>query len=136
MLISDLKSYPADYLEDLAMDNRPLPKDACDADLFLYLSFRALHAEYRFGAVSRDMAHHIKIKLLTRWKELNALEKMLVERVAQIKRIEASANAYCKDRTLENADWFHAAVYGLPYHEKGGMANGKEKSQPTPEASV
>lgn len=100
-------------LEDLAMDGRPLPEDIEAHEKWLYLCLRLLHKEHRLGSISREQAGIEKKLLLKDFRQMAFQCKVGKHNTQMWKNIEAAANRFGKERSLECADAFFRAVYGL-----------------------
>ena len=87
-----------------------------------YQGMRYLYAVYRAGRLSKDAAAREKAALLrelTRAREREELRDRIERKTAAMwKAIEAAANRYGTQRTLENADAFVKAVYGALVKKK------------------
>lgn len=102
-----------DEIEDFAMVSRPLPSDTAFPEVWLYQCLRALHAAHRVGGVSREQATKEKHTLVDRYREMEFKDKVYTHNISMWPQIEKAGNAFGRERTLENADRFYAAVYGV-----------------------
>lgn len=103
--------------EKEAMRGEPMPKDLLLADQMAYQALASMHSRFRSGAITREQGADEKKKLsLTYDKAQQQREreiKMAQHYAEQNARIERAANAYAKNRTLENADLLYKAPYGM-----------------------
>lgn len=100
--------------ERAAMRGEEMPGGLCLAEQRTYLALRLLYAEYHKGNIAREQAALEKRKLLAQMEhELKA--ENLNEQISQLwKHIEEPARNYSLNPSIETADRFYAAVYGLP----------------------
>lgn len=100
--------------ERAAMRGEEMPSGLCLAEQKTFLALRLLYAEYHKGNIAREQAALEKRKVIRQMEHELAVDK-LNQKTAQLwNRIEIPAMTYAHDSTLENADKFYAAVYGLP----------------------
>ena len=103
----------ADWLEDLAMQNAAMPDGLSSADQLLFLKFRLLYQTAALGGITPEQGRREKIAILDRYR-LDSFDEKCWRHTRQLwKNIEAAGSAYAHDRTVENADRFHEAVYGM-----------------------
>lgn len=99
--------------ERAAMHGEEMPGGLCLAEQRTFLALRLLYTEYRKGNIEREKASLEKKKLVRQMESEIKMDE-LNEKTAQLwKRIEQPAREYVFDSTIENADKFYAAVYGL-----------------------
>lgn len=100
----------------------PMPEGLTTVEQAVYQGMRYLYAVYRAGRLSKDAAAREKAALLrelTRAREREELRDRIERKTAAMwKAIEAAANRYGTERTLENADAFVEAVYGARLKEE------------------
>lgn len=76
-----------------------------------------LYAAYRCGGMTAEEGARRKERILNNFwdrKKEDDFRKTMGEHYAELKkRIESAANAYAKNRTLENADKLYKALYGM-----------------------
>ena len=88
----------------------------------LWYEYNNLYSKYRAGAIQKDQAEAERNRIMRQF-ETDTTAQEMSDRVFQAqanlwRRIEAPANAYRQNRTLENADAFIEAVYNVKI--KGG----------------
>lgn len=99
--------------ERAAMRGEEMPSGLRLAEQKTYLALRLLYAEYHKGNVAREQAAAEKRKLIMQMNQELKIDK-LNERIAQLwKKIEAPAREYSLNPSIETADRFYAAVFGL-----------------------
>lgn len=103
--------------ERAAMLGEEMPGGLDLVDQLCFLSLRGLYAQVRSGAIDRAAGSREKAELVYRhdlWERKLMLRERVVERSAGLFRaVELAANAYAKERTLENADRLYHALYGI-----------------------
>lgn len=103
--------------ERAAMRGDEMPDSLDIVDQLNFLCLRQLYAQNRAGIIDRTVGSAEKAKLRRQrdlWTErLLFREKLAQHCVEMYRAMEAAANAYAKDRTLENADRLYRAVYGV-----------------------
>jgi len=104
-----------------AYKNERLPTDASWTmpERMLWYEYNDLYKRFRAGAIQKDQAETERNRIMRQY-ETDVTAKEMSDRVYQAqanlwKRIELSANAYRKNRTLENADAFIEAVYNVNF---------------------
>ena len=103
----------ADQLEELAMRNAAMPGGLSSADQLLFLKFRLLYQTAALGSVMPEQGRREKIAIIDRYR-LDVFDERCWHHTRKLwKNIEAAGSAYALDRTIENADRFHEAVYGM-----------------------
>lgn len=108
----------ADWLEDLAIQNAAMPGDLSTAEQLLFLKFRLLYQTAALGSITPEQGRREKLAILDRYR-LDSFDEKCWRHTRELwKNIEAAGSAYALDRTLENADRFQEAVYGMK--PKGG----------------
>jgi len=115
-------SYP---YERAAMLGEEMPEGLNLPDQLTFLALRDLYAQNRSGLIDRETGAREKAKLGYRREQVCRKLKVregLVERSARFYRdVEHAADAYAKQRTLENADELYRAVYGMLPTKSGRM---------------
>lgn len=101
-----------------AKQGRPIKEaDLSKAESELHYQLCNLYATYRFGGLSAEDGARRKEKILNNFwarKEEDDFRTTMAEHYAkQTVRIESAANAYAKNRTLENADKLYEAIYKM-----------------------
>lgn len=108
----------ADYTypyERAAMLGDEMPDGLDLPDQLTFLCLRRLYAQKRNGIIDRATGSSEKKNLGRQrnvWMErLHAEEKLAQHCAKMFRDIEAAANAYAKERTLENADRLYQVLY-------------------------
>ena len=83
------------------------------AEAEMYYALCNLYATYRIGGVSAEDGISRKAKIMKSF-----WETMSQHYAEQNARIESAANAYAKNRTLDNADRLYKALYGIEPNKK------------------
>ena len=103
----------ADQLEELAMRNAAMPDGLSSADQLLFLKFRLLYQTAALGNITLEQGRREKLAILDRYR-LDCFDEKCWRHTRKLwKNIEAAGSAYALNRTVENADRFHEAVYGM-----------------------
>jgi len=102
--------------EKEAYRGEPLPEWIKDPiDMYGFFSLRAIYAQMNKREITREQAEQDKGRLcyvLDKEKRSAASDRRLVEQsVKMFKNIEGAANAYGRERTMENADRLYEAIY-------------------------
>lgn len=83
----------------------------------LYRDVQNLYAMFRQGSITAEDGKSRKAQILNKFwskKDEEGFRRMVSKRYSNMMiRIESAANAYAKDRTLENADKLYKALYGM-----------------------
>lgn len=107
-------SYP---YESAAWDGLEMPDGLDAVDQWMFLSLRLLYQSYKKGAISKEMGNIEKCKLAHERTKLEnkfkIRERIVQSSVEMTVKAESAANAYAKERTLENADKLYEALYGM-----------------------
>lgn len=92
------------------------------SETLLWYRLRDLYSKFSAGSISKENAAVEKQKIVKQYNADNALfgfYDSYVAKSAQMWRsIEAAASAYRTNKTIENADRFVEAVYGVKMKEK------------------
>ena len=103
--------------ERAAMHGEEMPDGLDVVDQLNFLCLRSLYAQARNGVIDRETGSREKAKLGYRrdwWeRKLMLRERVVQHSVEMLKAVELEANAYAKERTLENADRLYQALYGM-----------------------
>lgn len=106
-------------LEERASKGMPIPDGITRSQIWLYERFRALYHQLHIGAITREVATADKRRLIGEYNKLSSendfREKQLAHTANLWRNIEGAANEYAKDRTIEHADRFYHAVYGVGF---------------------
>ena len=111
-----------DEYERMAMNGEPMPTDLSLPYQLYYQTLVVLYGRYRRREISKEQA--ASEKSAARHGANVAFDKLdraelFSERSAKMTiRIEGAANAYAKNRTLENADKLYKALYGMEPSKK------------------
>lgn len=115
--------------ESAAWDGLEIPDGLDAVDQWMFLSLRLLYQSYKKGVISKEMGNIEKGKLAhERTKMENKFkirERIVQSSVEMTVKAESAANAYAKERTLENADRLYEALYGM-IPKSGGDSNRQE----------
>lgn len=103
--------------ERAAMRGDEMPDGLDMVDQLNFLCLRQLYAQKRAGIIDRATGSAEKARLRYQrdlWERKLMLQERVVQRsVEMLKGVEAGANAYARDRTIENADKLYRALYGM-----------------------
>lgn len=103
--------------EPAAIAGHEMPTGLTGPEQRLFLSLRMLYHQRRAGIIDRDTAVREKKKLVRAFDYEKFQDKCGKHSVALWKAAEGGANAYGRDRTLENADRVMEAIYGVKRKE-------------------
>lgn len=103
----------ADQIEDLALKGVGLPDGLNAAEQLLFLQFRYLYRYARLVEMQRDQGRREKASILKEFQRRSFDVKHMDKTREMWQAIEAAGNRYGTERTLENADAFVKAVYGV-----------------------
>lgn len=103
--------------ERAAMRGEPTPDGLSLIDRMMYQSLACLYVRFNLKGITKEQGASEKQKLSLeynlaisqRQREVNMAQHYAEQNI----RIESAANAYAKDRTLENADKLYKALYGM-----------------------
>lgn len=99
-------------IEDLAYQGREMPPGLNAAEQMLFQAFRWLYAYAKLVQMPPDRGRREKRALLREFeKRLSQVEHMK-KTWKMWKEIEAAGNRFGRERTIESAEAFAAAVYG------------------------
>lgn len=101
-----------EQIEDLAFRGEAMPEGLDIARQMLFQSFRRLYQYARLVHMPPEQGRMEKLALLRTYDAAAAQVRRMEKTSAMWKDIEAAANRYGTERTLENADAFVEAVYG------------------------
>lgn len=105
-------------IEDLAFRDEPMPKGLNAAEQLLFLQLRYLYRYARLIRMPRDRGRREKAKLLQEFQKRAAQVRHMEKSDAMWREIEAAGNRYGTEPTIENADAFYRAVYGVKRKEE------------------
>ena len=100
-------------IEDLAYQGRGMPQGLNAAEQMLFQSFRRLYAYAKLVRMPPEQGRLEKLALLREFEHRSFQVAHMEKTWAMWKEIEGAANRYRTQRTLENADAFVKAVYGV-----------------------
>ena len=99
-----------------ALRGDPMPEGMALYEQAAFQALRGLYALYRRGGISREDAAREKEKILEAYRQEGAdwaRSREITQAHARLwQNIEAAANRYGRERTLDHADAFVRAVYG------------------------
>ena len=101
-----------DELEDRAYRGQEMPDGLNAPEQMLFQAFRWLYAYAKLVKMPPDRGRREKQALLREFDKRQCQTEHLEKTWAMWKQIEAAANRYGRERTLEHADAFVRAVYG------------------------
>lgn len=109
--------------ERFAMSNEPMPDGLSLEEQTAYQALAHLYGRYRLKLLSREDGHTEKCKIQyefdLRKRQAETDRKLAKHHADMLRKLEGAANAYAKNRTLENADRLYQAVYGsMPFGSK------------------
>lgn len=108
--------------ERAAMYGCEMPDGLDWVDQWMFLSLRLLYESNKKGVISREVGRVEKGKLAHQRsileQKFKVRERLVANCAERTIRIESAANAYAKDRTLENADKLYKALYGMEPSKK------------------
>lgn len=107
-----------DQIEDLAFRNTPMPKGLDLAEQMLFQALRRLYQYAKLVQMAPERGRMEKLAILREYEKRAAQVRHMEHTAAMWKAIEAAANRYGTERTLENADAFYEAVYGAGLKRK------------------
>ena len=95
----------------------------------LFFTLKDIYESFKKGVLSKDRGETLKNQALRQYDidkgAFDSALKILRDNASLWKQIEMAANHYRLDRTLENADIFIEAVYGVKLKQKeGGTSDG------------
>lgn len=102
--------------ERAAMRGEEMPDGLNIVDQLTFLCLRSLYGQKRAGIIDRAAGSREKAKLRYQrdlWEQrLMFREKLAQHSAKMFQDAEAAANAYARERTLDNADRLYRALYG------------------------
>lgn len=105
-------------IEDLAFQGKSMPAGLNAAEQLLFLQFRYLYRYARLVEMSREQGQREKAMLLKEFQKRSAQVRHMEKSAAMWKEIEAAGNRYGTEPSIENADAFFRAVYGVQRKEE------------------
>ena len=99
-----------------------MPEGLSAPDQWMFRCLVLLYDSAKRGIIDRETGRADKGKLAYQRglmeEKFRSKERIVEASVRMIKAVEAAANAYAKDRTLENADRLYEAIYGVPVEKQ------------------
>ena len=117
----------ADKLEDLAFNGEPMPEGLNEAEQMLFQSFRYLYRYARLTQMPPERGREEKAELLREFEKRSFQIKRMEKTDKMWKDIEAAANRFGTERTIESAEAFYRAVYGVGLLPKDVLDDRKER---------
>lgn len=114
-------------IEDLAWRNAGMPSGLNIAEQMLFQGFRRLYAYAKMTGMSAEQGRWEKGELLREFRMRQFQLKRMEKTDRMWAEIEAAANRFGKERTIENAEAFVKAVYGAGM--KQPPETGKEETE-------
>ena len=100
--------------ERAAMKGEELPAGLKLTEQKAFYCLRLLYSDYHAEKITREQAAAEKQKIIFQMQEEIKTDEMNI-RISQLwKRIETAAGQYADNPSIEAAERFYAAVYGLP----------------------
>lgn len=110
--------------EKAAMYGMEMPDGLDSVDQWMFLCLRLLYDSNKKGIISREVGRIEKGKLAHQRtvleQKFKIREKLVQSCAKRTIDAERAANAYAKNRTLENADLLYKALYGMTPSKKEG----------------
>lgn len=104
--------------EAAAMRNDPMPDGLPLEEQKAFQALGHLYARFHLNQITREDGSREKgmiVHSVYAERQNRIVRERLSAHSAQMfKAVESAANAYAKERTLENADRLYEAIYGLP----------------------
>ena len=105
-----------EYEREAARDD-PMPDGLSLAEQQTFQAIRYLYAVYRAKRITQAQAAQEKAKVLRELRMMQEkealMEKSYAKQTAMWKDVEAAANRYSLDKTIENADKLIESIYGV-----------------------
>lgn len=101
----------------MAAQNIPLQGEQSPAAELLYYQAKELYDLHSKGMITAEVGKERKKQIISSYISNTSLEKRYKEQNIRtatfFKTIELAASKYAKDRTIDNANAFYKAVYGM-----------------------
>ena len=93
----------------------PLPNNLDPADVFLFLSLRALYSQAKHGGMDAEQGAREKTQILRQHEQMKLWVRVVGEHRRKEQEFENAWNKFCQNPTLENANamhqsWFRAGM--------------------------
>ena len=105
-------------IEDLAYEEREMPKGLNAAEQALFQGFRRLYAYAKLVQMEPERGKREKLELLREFETRSAQVAHMEKTWAMWREIEAAASRFGRERTIESAEAFVTAVYGCRLKER------------------
>lgn len=115
-----------EQIEDLAFQGAGMPEGLNMAEQMLFQSFRRLYAYAKLVQMPPEQGKLEKLEILREFRQRQAQVRHMEKTWAMWKEIEEAGSRFGRERTLENAEAFHRAVYGVGLMDTGGKQDVKE----------
>jgi hypothetical protein len=102
-----------EWLEKLASEGAEVPNGIDFIDCYAFISLRSIYGMVERGIIQRSAAGKMRSQLLSEYRNARGRYDLMVRSASLWKRIEPYSARYRDERTLENADAFVEAVYGV-----------------------
>lgn len=93
------------------------PDDLGLPERYLWLAFANVYKRFREGELTIEQGEKLKIQILTAYEndkaKLDTMEKLVTHQAKLWKSIETAGIRYNQERTVDAADAFVKAVYGV-----------------------
>lgn len=97
-------------------DQMPADQMTCP-ERCLWYALRDVYRRFRSGDITREQGEMEKHRAIRQYEldvgELDSAKKIIMHNADMWSEIELAASMYSMDRTLQNADAFVSAVYGV-----------------------
>jgi len=108
--------------ERAAMRGDPMPDGLSAPDQWMYRCLVLLYDSAKRGIIDRETGRADKGRLAYQRdlleRKFRIGEDLVTHSAQMFKAVESAANAYVKERTLENADRLYEAIYSVPVMKK------------------
>ncbi|MBR4874129.1 MAG: hypothetical protein IKV50_09140 [Clostridia bacterium] len=122
MKIEEISQYAA---------HEEMPPEANARERLLWYTLRDVYRDFRTGMSTKEQGELRKKQAIKEFEEetayLERARKYMMANANLWIRIESAARAYRENKTIENADAFLEAVYGVTFHEVCNDSTGDQK---------
>lgn len=105
--------YTVDEIKKSAWDNEDAKDDYNLAELLYFSTLRGIAVEYKAGRISKETLKHDSHIAQQNYRVMCGMTNRFMKGEVSWKYIESAATEFMKNKTIENAVKFHAAVYNL-----------------------
>lgn len=99
------------------MENAEMPDGLSSEEQMAWQAVAHLYGRYRLKLITRETGHvekgKIKYALELRKRQADMDRRLARHHSDMLRDMEGAANAYQKERTLENADRLYEVIYGM-----------------------